>query len=621
MRRAVAEERRRGLAMAQAGVVMVSRERWADQLAALDALSPGVVRVQLYYDGGGPAFTAAELDQVRARLAPGGTLILRLAETAVATTELRQQLTAAIAPDGTPVHAYALRAGAVLELGNEPDRAGLDPYQARWRLLNGLPVARGLCPGLTILAALPTSAAGAGYWDAYLSDTGDGLGSIPARADGLALHVYGANTLEDSDALGQRAWLARALAPGKPVWITEAGIDEPRPWADRAVWYARFVAGLPPRVPAAAFFLLDSADPQWGHYRLGLAGATALRAALDAAAPAPDPAPAPPPAPPAARSAPMGHVPQPPITNHITGIPPKVDGVGVDRIGARRRPGATILHSMVGTLKGTDGYFPRPDTQALTDFGIGQTNHQGSGVAQIVQWCDIHGDLVPWASGPVGPSRANPNGRPEGDGPRFLATFGGPAAVNTVGVAIEHDDTTRPDGSIGTLGQEPVSVYQWSATCWLQAWLHAEVFGQTADSYDWNLFHREICGSAYKLCPGARIADHVDEYQAAVKAIMRHFQEGAPYPAGGLVVAGLRLTLPPEAGAPPAPPADRGYPGIVQPDRTLALNGAAVPLGIADSAEVIAMQVRNDAEGGKRYWIVWRGGKWEEWHAGALPLP
>ncbi len=232
-----------------------------------------------------------------------------------------------------------------------------------------------------------------------------------------------------------------------------------------------------------------------------------------------------------------GHVPKPPITNHIIGIPPKRDGVGVERLDSKRTPGATVLHSMAGTLGSCDNYFPGPDVEALTDFGIGQTNFNGSGFAQIIQWCEIRGTLMPWASGPVR--------SPQGDGPRFLAHFGGAAAVNNVGVSIEHDDTTLANGARVAPGEAAVTVYQWSASIWLQAYLHAEEFAQTAATYDFNMWHKEFCGSAYKECPRPRITDYVDDYQAAVKAIMRHHQEGVPYPSGGLIVAGMRINTPP----------------------------------------------------------------------------
>ena len=272
-----------------AGVVIVTRDNWAAQLRALDRLRPGVVRVHLYGNVDvtqhwGPAFTAADLDAVRARLAPEGTLILRTAESAIGADDTRYQLTSPFHDTAQTVADYCnSHAPTVwLELGNEPDRAGLDPYVARFLTLTGVRVARSLLANVPIGIGLPTVEAGPGYLSAYLSDTGDGLGRLPREADALAWHCYGANTLEDSDYLHQRQQLATVLGYGLPVWLTEAGIHEARPWADRAQWYARFVAGLPEQVKGVCFFLLDSSDPQWAMYRLGEAGAAALRGALDA---------------------------------------------------------------------------------------------------------------------------------------------------------------------------------------------------------------------------------------------------------------------------------------------------------------------------------------------------
>lgn len=231
----------------------------------------------------------------------------------------------------------------------------------------------------------------------------------------------------------------------------------------------------------------------------------------------------------------MAAVPQPPMTDHLCTLPPRQDGNGLNVNTWRRRPGATILHSMGGTLKGTDGYFQSPQCPALTDYGIGQVDH-GNGHAEIIRWNDITGAVEGWASGPVL--------HPEGDGPRWLAHIGGAGAVNEVGVSIEHDDTTRADGSRGPVGGVAVTPFQWSATVWLQAWLHAEVFHQTSVTYDWNLWHRELCGSSYKACPNPRITDYVSEYQAAVRAVMAHFQAGQDYPAGGVIIAGHRIAVP-----------------------------------------------------------------------------
>lgn len=306
----------------------------------------------------------------------------------------------------------------------------------------------------------------------------------------------------------------------------------------------------------------------------------------------------------------MGHVPRPSITNHIVAMPPRQDGVGLNVNGWQRIPRGTVLHSMGGTLRGTDGYFQQPSCPALTDFGIGQVDH-GGGFAQIIQWCDYRGTIEPWASGPVR--------QPEGDGPRFLAAWGGAEKLNEAGISIEHDDTTRADGGTLAAGGAPVTAYQWASSVWLQAYLHAEELGQTADTFDWNMHHLEFCGRTYKTCPNPRITAYTDEYQAAVKAIMRHFQEGTPYPADGLVVNGLHLALPPEGAMPPQQPTDPGFPGIVQPDQSLVINGQVVPDGRAVTAERLILQVRN--EGGERYNIEWDAHRWEGWRTGPIPLP
>jgi hypothetical protein len=302
----------------------------------------------------------------------------------------------------------------------------------------------------------------------------------------------------------------------------------------------------------------------------------------------------------------MGHVPRPPIDDLILQTTRgKVPGVGFDWMNHTRVPGATVLHSMGGTLDSCINYFPLPTTRALTDFGVGQVNWQNSGFARIVQFNDILGRMEGWASGPVGPSTDNPDGRPEGDGPAWLAHIGGAGAVNEVGVSIEHDDTTLADGRVGPLAAAPVTIYQWSASVWLQAWLHAEVLGQTSATYRWNMHHRDICGRAYKDCPRPRIYDHTGEYQDAVKLVMDHYQLGLPYPTTGVIVNDLRLNV-------PAAPVDRGFPRALTAAGGLVLNGQTPPdPGILVAVEAVEATGRN-AEG-KHYSIKWEGGAWKKW--------
>src|SRR5262245_27693182 len=114
-----AQEAGGGILMALSGVVIATKGRWAAQLAALDAHRPGVARVHLYgnvdvAESWGPAFGAAELDDVRARLAPGGRLIVRTAEGLVAAAEMERQLSWLLPGSGESVARYLMRTQSIL---------------------------------------------------------------------------------------------------------------------------------------------------------------------------------------------------------------------------------------------------------------------------------------------------------------------------------------------------------------------------------------------------------------------------------------------------------------------------------------------------------------------------
>lgn len=230
-----------------------------------------------------------------------------------------------------------------------------------------------------------------------------------------------------------------------------------------------------------------------------------------------------------------GKVPYPPMLERPI---VKVVGVGRDPDQTRTPVVGTVVHTMDGTLWGTDGWFRRPDVPALTDYGIGQDG-------TIIKWNGTDWQ-VGWASGPAR--------SPNGDGARLVARFG-TGGVNRFLRSIEHEGDQ----------DDPVSEAMWRRSCWLQAAIHAEEAGQTADSYDWNLHHYEFTGKDYKVCPGTRFFSHTDAYQAFVRAIMRHYQHGAPL-APFYAIAGVRVgtdELPPSEVRPPAevPPIDPVEPG------------------------------------------------------------
>ena len=170
---------------------------------------------------------------------------------------------------------------------------------------------------------------------------------------------------------------------------------------------------------------------------------------------------------------------------------------------------------MVGTLLGTDDWFHNSPQSGLTDYGIGGP-WDGDNDGVIIEWISPASQIVPWANGTVGTAVA-----PYGDAPAFLSQVAGSDvnAVNRRLRSIETSDNGNADISKG--GREIESL------CFLTAWIHAEQAGQTADTFRWNMHHREF-GVDHQQCPGAWIINHVDEIQNRTKAIMRAYQENTP---------------------------------------------------------------------------------------------
>jgi len=223
----------------------------------------------------------------------------------------------------------------------------------------------------------------------------------------------------------------------------------------------------------------------------------------------------------------LARVPMPPITNAL--ILNKIPGVGIEALRMKRDPRFSVVHSMIGYLMGSESHFKLLDTQGLTDFGIGSKDYK-HGFAEIRQWCDPFGTIVPWASGPAS--------APFGDGLRVVQKWGA-AGVNRYGVSIETED----QGDINN----PMTGPGWSSLCWLLAAIHDNWLNQTADTFDLNCHHNEFTGGkavGAKDCPFPRIYNHTTDYQDAVKAIMRHFNEGVPYTKDDLLVAGLKISVP-----------------------------------------------------------------------------
>ena len=285
------------------GVNFISGHNWTSyQLPAYTRLRPGLAKFTMFYDAypTTPVFGTNALDDAIALGAR--TVILRTAETRIDPDEVERQLRVTL-PGGTRSLLDYIRdhhdAGSGvefwIEVGNEPDLAGVSPLAARYELLTTIrdvaPRYRASHPNLRWMASLPTRTGlqespfdgyrGLAYLDLLLSDIGDGLGDVGSRYDALGVHIYGADTLQQSfpalrspserfdcggsngDAFCPLVVLDRVLAhTSSPVFITEAGIDSALPWAIKARFYVEALQRLPARVRGVALFTL-SLDPEW----------------------------------------------------------------------------------------------------------------------------------------------------------------------------------------------------------------------------------------------------------------------------------------------------------------------------------------------------------------------
>jgi len=307
------------------GVNFIDPSNWQTyQLPAYTRLRPTLAKFSMFYDGypATPVFGTAQLDD--AITAGARTIILRTAETRTDPDEVERQLNAPLPGDGRSLLDYIRDRGNDgsgvafwIEVGNEPDLAGVNPLIARYSLLATVrdlgPQYRASHPNLHWMASLPTANGlrdsanpdyrGLAYLDLFLSDRGDGLGSVAARYDALGAHLYGADTLEqpypalreasdtrdcagaNGDALCPDLVLDRALSQtGLPIFITEAGINSAMRWDLKARYYLDAMYRMPARVRGFALFTL-SLDPEWyagaSARCLRPSGASCTRYALD----------------------------------------------------------------------------------------------------------------------------------------------------------------------------------------------------------------------------------------------------------------------------------------------------------------------------------------------------
>jgi len=192
----------------------------------------------------------------------------------------------------------------------------------------------------------------------------------------------------------------------------------------------------------------------------------------------------------------------------------KGEGQGWDNLG-QRQPKFVVLHRMVGSLWGTDGYFRMAGVNALTDYGVGVAATDGADVAgTIIRWNDPRGVRAGWASGPV-------NGA-YGDGLAIVNKYG-VNAVNRDGVSIEISGNY--DTAVDAAALEEIA--QLMAYWWDQMQIpHTSAPTNPTTGISAVIWHQEFTLGTGKVCPGKVVMDATTGLVARSTAILKQYQEG-----------------------------------------------------------------------------------------------
>jgi hypothetical protein len=208
-----------------------------------------------------------------------------------------------------------------------------------------------------------------------------------------------------------------------------------------------------------------------------------------------------------------GRVPHP---GYLDRLIVKPEGQGWNNLGPRQ-PKFVVLHRMIGSLWGTDGYFRQPGVNALTDYGVGVAATDGADSAgTIIRWNNPTGVRAGWASGPV-------NGA-YGDGLAIVNKYG-LNAVNRDGVSIEISGNydTAVDGKAFE------EIARLMAYWWDQMRIpHTSAPINPATGISAVIWHQEFTLGTGKVCPGKVVMDDTNNLIARAKAILKAAQEGTP---------------------------------------------------------------------------------------------
>jgi hypothetical protein len=193
----------------------------------------------------------------------------------------------------------------------------------------------------------------------------------------------------------------------------------------------------------------------------------------------------------------------------------KAEGMGQNNLGKRSVKGV-VWHRMIGSLRGTDTYFHRPDTKALTDYGVGVAAQDGAaddGV--IIRWNDPLGSQSGWASGSYSSAAY-------GDGAAFTEKYG-INAINRDQASIEISGLTY---------DVPLSEKSRNAIAQLTAYW-ADQYGipwdvfpiAPQDGFSFVRWHNEFGpDNGAKRCPGSVVMQETSALIERTRQIMKAYQ-------------------------------------------------------------------------------------------------
>lgn len=208
----------------------------------------------------------------------------------------------------------------------------------------------------------------------------------------------------------------------------------------------------------------------------------------------------------------FGRVPLPTFTDRRI---PDAQNSAWDNLGKRAVKGV-VLHRMLGTLWGTDGWFRGGGgASALTDWGV---DHR---TAETLMWNSPGGygasgvspNRAPWASGPWN--------RPAGSDLICLVDKHGVNVINRDLPSIEISGQQNDPLSEAAIKQIAAMIAYHAD----QAKIPWNVFPRNPHTGCMFIYwHWEACGKAYKGCPWGEVEKHYDRFVSLAQGIMKEHQ-------------------------------------------------------------------------------------------------